>query len=652
MTPILWPLFVAANFVLFPSVIHAQFPPKPEGLKVVQSKFHEGVTISYKEPGPICETTPGVKSYSGYVSLPPGQLDEPTESQKYPINTRVYYCREEAEFRKLTAGFIDSSGSLKRAKTRTTHPCRYGFKVALPKDDTLSEFYDTCRYSAVAFCANLVRGGESLSVHPFGLQLVIASTNSLFTVDDNLHPTFGAALTFHIQFPHYKPHNERISLWTESYGGRYGPTFTSYFAHQNALIRNGTLTGPGLHYLHLDTLGIINGCIDAATQERFYAEFAHNNTYGIQVFNDTLYERLMEGITGPGGVEEKIEECRRLTRELDPDMTGNNPVVNEFCIKVWELSWSLTEEPYGQVGTAGRFDVTVSPHHSPTSPSPKNHFPKHISAKKHPSKDPYPPWHFIGLLNQPRIQSALGVPVNFTFYSAAVSSAFDATADFMKGGLLEDIAYVLDQGVRVALVYGDRDWACNWLGGEAASTSIPHPFSKKFTEKGKGEAGDVTYNPIVIDPFTSGGLVRQYANLSFSRIYQAGHMVPAFQPRTAYEIFMRVVRGRDVATGEVVLDDYGYGDGEGVYRTKGGKKEAWSWSDDLGKPGEVCYVLAAGESCEEETWREVREGRAKVEDWVVVGMEGEEEKEEGKGKGSAVGGQGMRSGQEVLGPLD
>ena len=67
-----------------------QFPPKPEGVKTLKSKFHEGITISYKEPG-ICETTTGVKSYSGYVHLPPDSLNEPHEKQNYPINTFFWF---------------------------------------------------------------------------------------------------------------------------------------------------------------------------------------------------------------------------------------------------------------------------------------------------------------------------------------------------------------------------------------------------------------------------------------------------------------------------------------------------------------------------------------------------------------------------------
>lgn len=34
---------------LAPNFAHAQFPPTPEGLTVVDSKFKEGVKISYKE---------------------------------------------------------------------------------------------------------------------------------------------------------------------------------------------------------------------------------------------------------------------------------------------------------------------------------------------------------------------------------------------------------------------------------------------------------------------------------------------------------------------------------------------------------------------------------------------------------------------------
>ena len=42
------------------------------------------------KPG-ICETTPGVKSYAGYVHLPPGTLDEYGTLQNYSINTFFWF---------------------------------------------------------------------------------------------------------------------------------------------------------------------------------------------------------------------------------------------------------------------------------------------------------------------------------------------------------------------------------------------------------------------------------------------------------------------------------------------------------------------------------------------------------------------------------
>lgn len=68
----------------------AGFPPQPEGVTTLQSKIQPGISISYREPG-ICETTPGVRSCSGYVHLPPNALNETHEQQSYPINTFFWF---------------------------------------------------------------------------------------------------------------------------------------------------------------------------------------------------------------------------------------------------------------------------------------------------------------------------------------------------------------------------------------------------------------------------------------------------------------------------------------------------------------------------------------------------------------------------------
>jgi carboxypeptidase C (cathepsin A) len=119
-----------------------------------------------------------------------------------------------------------------------------------------------------------------------------------------------------------------------------------------------------------------------------------------------------------------------------------------------------------------------------------------------------------GYLKEAWVLEALGVPVNFSYVSPAVVSAFQGTADIERGGSLEAVSYLLDSGVKVHMMYGDRDYACNWIGGEAISLGINYSSTENFKQAG--------YAPILTSTGT-GGFVRQYGNYSFSRVFQAGH---------------------------------------------------------------------------------------------------------------------------------
>lgn len=198
--------------------------------------------------------------------------------------------------------------------------------------------------------------------------------------------------------------------------------------------------------------------------------------------------------------------------------------------------------------------------------------------------------------------------MNFTPASRAVYQGFTSTGDMAKGGLLEDIAYILDHGVKVAMLYGDRDYACNWVQGEKASLSVPWASQEGFSSAG--------YTPLVMSPVHSGGLTRQFGNLSFTRVYQAGHLVPSYQPEVAYEIFMRALRGKDIATGTVDLQ--GVAAKGKQYATEGPSDTWWMPSEVLPAPPRECYVLDPGRCSEEEKdW--IFDGSAIVKDWIVVG---------------------------------
>lgn len=87
-----FPTFSRAVLTLsFLRAINGQyFPSPPQGIQTLRSKFGNGVEISYKEPG-ICETTPGVKSFSGYIKLPMGILREDGVDDNYTINTFFWF---------------------------------------------------------------------------------------------------------------------------------------------------------------------------------------------------------------------------------------------------------------------------------------------------------------------------------------------------------------------------------------------------------------------------------------------------------------------------------------------------------------------------------------------------------------------------------
>jgi len=55
----------------FPKLDPRQLPANATGVNTIKSPT--GATIRYKEPGKdgVCETTPGVNSYSGYIDLSP-----------------------------------------------------------------------------------------------------------------------------------------------------------------------------------------------------------------------------------------------------------------------------------------------------------------------------------------------------------------------------------------------------------------------------------------------------------------------------------------------------------------------------------------------------------------------------------------------------
>lgn len=190
-----------------------------------------------------------------------------------------------------------------------------------------------------------------------------------------------------------------------------------------------------------------------------------------------------------------------------------------------------------------------------------------------------------------------------------MSDAFRGIGDYPRPGWLQDLSYLLERGIKVTLVYGDRDYACNWIGGEAASLAIDYEFTSEYRAAG--------YEPIIVSLAENssdyvGGMVRQLGNLSYSRVFQAGHEVPSWQPETALAIFERALGNRDIATGtkDVMTP-------EGKQYSSVGPSDTWG-SRSAVPEQELwfCYTLVPG-TCTEEQLEGVQNGSTRISRYVV-----------------------------------
>lgn len=288
----------------------------------------------------------------------------------------------------------------------------------------------------------------------------------------------------------------------------------------------------------------------------------------------------MHNFTKPGGCRDQILDCQDALDDRDRisaqdkrdgswrDICG----LDKRCSSPSEVAFSTVDH--------ARFDIT------------------------HHKQDPFPPPHLLGYLSRGEVLEALGTPVNFSAGSDAVASNFGDSVDGLKGGFVDAIGYLLDTGVKVHMMYGDRDFACNWIGGEMSSLAVKYKSSKEFAAAG--------YAPMVSSD-GMGGLTRQHGNFSFTRVFQAGHMIPSYQPVHAYEIFMRATFNKDIATGkQQVTDDLST---EGPSHTWDHKTKRYP------APAPVCYVLEPY-SCTDEQWAKVFAG-AEVKDYFLVEDDGE-----------------------------
>ena len=151
-------------------------------------------------------------------------------------------------------------------------------------------------------------------------------------------------------------------------------------------------------------------------------------------------------------------------------------------------------------------------------------------------------------LNTQLVQTELGVFTNYTNSSELVGDTFEATGDDGKElGITDVLISLLDAGVTITLLHVDADYDCNWFGGEVMVQNIANGSQTQGLKQGYAQAGFQNLT-------TSDGIVhvqvKQVGQLSFVRVYEAGHQVGFFQSLAEQAIFERTIRGVDISLGQ------------------------------------------------------------------------------------------------------
>ncbi|KAJ6442041.1 carboxypeptidase S1 [Purpureocillium lavendulum] len=557
---------------------------RARNLTVIRSPGNSNVTVSYKQPDGVCKTAfDRQKQYTGWVNVP----------GDYPTNLFFWFVEARNPTDSLTIWLNGGPGSSSMYGFFTGNgPCEIVEK-GMNKYDTVAREWGWDRASNMLFIDQPNQVGLSYDEPTNGTMSMINATiaeppvppgdsppawnliNGTFSTN-NLNTTvnttqLAAMATWHVlqgffgTFPRNRTRSNAtsvaVNLFAESYGGTYGPIFAETWEAQNQKRLMGTLSRNSTTEVRLKSLGIVNGCIDRVIEAPMYINFANNNTYGVKAYPDQQAKFYLDKFAGPGGCKDLGAQCQVAAAGQDPTGTGNQAEVNDLCVKAADACTEF--ETLFFDADRGAYDLAA------------------------PSADPFPPMYFVDYLNQASVQRAIGSPINYTSSSNDVFKNFGRTGDIARGGNTGRLAKLVQSGVRVGLVYGDRDYICNWFGGEAVSLSIAQQaggdYATKFPAAG--------YAPIIVNDSYVGGEVRQFGNLSFSRIYQAGHAVAAYQPETAFQVFARILLGTSVSTGKDV-DLSAYNTTGALNSTKTEKLP--------GKSKPTCFIRAFDSTCNQD----------------------------------------------------
>ncbi|KAJ1890507.1 hypothetical protein LPJ66_007438 [Kickxella alabastrina] len=314
-----------------------------------------------------------------------------------------------------------------------------------------------------------------------------------------------------------------VYLFGESYAGRYIPVFTEYLIHMNKHVSaSADLQERGYVSLPLRGIGIGNGMFD----HRLQASSAH--TIACQSNYPPMFSRQQCAHLKSTVVPQCTAQMNKCYGEFTPT-TSSLGMRMDKCVRLEPEKWRSSKEcAAAKTICNGALNWT----------NMVNAYDVRPQARMVPDD-------YVEYLRTREFTNAIGVTesgVGFEECSDEVFDRFGSTSDEMSRSALSSLQFILNQNMPVLLYSGDADFICNWHGNLAVARALNWHGKGAFKN-----AISAPWNwPTKSGNKVGAGEVLSAENLTFLRVFEAGHEVPYYQPQASLYMLAQFITSQKV----------------------------------------------------------------------------------------------------------
>jgi len=306
------------------------------------------------------------------------------------------------------------------------------------------------------------------------------------------------------RFPEYE--GRSLEIFGESYAGHYVPAVGRKILHKNQDNAN--------YYLNLTGIAIGNGFTDPAVQYKYYAPFAKEHDLvppaELKMMDQTL--KLCEPL---------VDGCN----SKDDDIIAWTECFNAYLVCNMGLIYPV------ELSGVNPYDIRDQCEVQP------------LCYDFSPIDD---------FLARPEVRDELGIPEDHTWSecNTVVDLAMVYGGDWTKN-FRKDVEEILDDKssgnpIEVLIYAGEYDFVCNWMGNLAWTENLSWEGSEGYAAA--KEQSWVTATQKVAGTFKS------YSNLTFLKVFDAGHLVPFDQPENSLDMVKQHLNRSFSQTNESQMD--------------------------------------------------------------------------------------------------